>query len=343
MRRLSLILSDLYVPEEVTPEKVNASELELPHFTWLLRFARNPVAVSDWRAWLARQSGQESLASLPVAHVAARDILNQALSMSAWLATPVRLEARLDHVRLADRGLLRVDDEESARWCAAFAREFGPELLLHPAGRRGFLLTGISAFGVSTVDPARLLDSDVAQSLPTGADAAGLRRLGAELEMWLHAAPLNDARTRAGRPRITAFWFWGGDSLPRGGLVEAPQTLKANCVFYGGDPYLSGLSRAAKASRMIEPPERFSGLDPVPEHHIVELAPMSGPRESLESIEANWFAPARAALLDGTLGALDIVANDRWFRIGAHPGWRWWRKRRNWFASLGRNASAAKA
>ena len=119
--------------------------------------------------------------------------------------------------------------------------------------------------------------------------------------------------------------------------------MKADFVVHGGDPYLSGLARAANAPRMVEPPERFSGLDPTPEHHIVELAAMSGPRESLERIEAHWFGPARAALSDGTLVALDIVANDRWFRIGARPGWRWWRKRRNWFASLGRNASAAKA
>ena len=70
---------------------------------------------------------------------------------------------------------------------------------------------------------------------------------------------------------------------------------------------------------------------------------MSGPRESLERIEANWFAPARAALSEWPLGALDIVANDRWFRIGARAGWRRWRARRDWLESLGRHASAAKA
>ena len=66
MRRLSLILSDLYMPEEVTREKTGAGALEFAHFTWLLRFSRDPVALSDWRAWLAAQAGQGALASLPV-------------------------------------------------------------------------------------------------------------------------------------------------------------------------------------------------------------------------------------------------------------------------------------
>jgi hypothetical protein len=44
------------------------------------------------------------------------------------------------------------------------------------------------------------------------ADAANpaLRRLGAEIEMWLHDHAVNDARGRRGEPPVTALWLWGG-------------------------------------------------------------------------------------------------------------------------------------
>lgn len=342
MRRLSLILSDLYVPEEAGRESAHADALELPNLAWLLRFSRDPVVLSDWRTWLAARAGLGALAALPVAHVAARTCVDPALTESAWLATPVRLEARLDHVRLADRGLLRVGDTESARWCAEFAREFGPDVKLHPAGSRGFVLTGISAADITTMDPARLLDSDVAQALPRGAGAATLRRLGAELEMWLHATPLNAQREQAGTTRISAFWLWGGGAVADVSPADLAHSPGGTFMVHGGDPYLAGLADAARTLREVEPPAEFSALDPGVDH-VIELTPMSDSRATLVRLEERWFAPARAALSAGALGALDIIANDRWFTIGARPGWRWWRKRRGWLASLVRPAPASKA
>ncbi len=350
MRRLTLILSDLYVPEDA-PRAASPAAFDLPALEWLLRFARAPVHCPDWRAWLATQIGQVALAQAPVAQVAAHALAEP--TSGAWIATPVHLEARLDHVRLADRGLLRVGADEGQRWSEAFARDFGPNVRLHPAGERGFLLTGIEAADTRTTDPARLLDSDVAAALPRGADAGGLRRLGAELEMWLHATPLNDERQRAGQPRISAFWLWGGD-IPHFGCNNRPGHLNdltdhpivttemrnvPSLNIHGADPWLAGLARAAGATANKHASD-LGAIGPDSGHHIVELSPMSAPRESLLDVESRWFAPARIALSEGKLASLDIVANDRWFRIGARAGWRWWRGKRGWFESLRRPASS---
>ncbi len=334
MRRLTLILSDLYVPEEAA--SVIPTAIDLPGLAWLLRFARPPVSCPDWRAWLAAQIGQAALAQEPLARLAARAFVEPGFTADAWIATPVHLEARLDHVRLVDRGLLRVGADEGRRWSEAFAREFGPEVKLHPAGERGFLLTGLEGTDAQTVDPARLLDSDVAPSLPRGANAGGLRRLGAELEMWLHATPLNEERHRAGHPRISAFWFWGGRP---GALALAVVTPPASFMLHGGDVWFAGLARATRAMSS-DPPLQFAALDPAVDHHIVELSPMTDPRHSLADAEANWFLPARAALSEGNLVSVDIVVNDRWFRIGARAGWRWWSKRRGWLDSLNRRPAS---
>src|SRR4051794_22956214 len=127
MRRLTLILSDLYLPEEAVPADTISSPLLLPGLEWLLRFAGHSAPLTDWRQWLTGELGLDTLANTPAAHIAARALLSSDAGASAWFATPVHLSARLDHVRLADRGLLRVPGADQPAWCADFARHFGSD------------------------------------------------------------------------------------------------------------------------------------------------------------------------------------------------------------------------
>jgi len=137
MRRLTLILSDLYLPEEADGAVEVAAPL--PNLSWLLRFARAAERVDDWRRWLLRQLDLPDLADVAVADIAARAFLDPGRDAATWLATPVRLSARLDHVRLETRGLLRLEADEAAAFCAEFATQFAPHFQLHAAGERNFL------------------------------------------------------------------------------------------------------------------------------------------------------------------------------------------------------------
>jgi hypothetical protein len=342
MRRLTLILSDLYLPEEAPREAASAA-LDLPKLAGLLRFAR-ASRIDSWRAWLAREVGAGIIAPGPVAQLAAVSVPTILAPSTAWFATPVTFEARLDHVRMLERGLLRMTSAERAEWCAEFTRAFGPEYLLHDAGERGFLITGIAETEAAGVDPARVLGADIGHALPAGARAGELRRLMAEIEMWLHAAPLNAVRERERRQRISALWLWGGG--PRAWTPGVPtgwQPPPSSIRLSGGDPWLTALAWLGRLS-----PSRslsgFADLDAATSHDVVELAPMSGPApESLPALEQNWFGPARAALASGALGQLDLVANDRWFRLTSRSAWRFWRRLRPWLEVLGREALRAQA
>jgi hypothetical protein len=342
MRRLTLILSDMYLPEEA-PRAAASAALDLLNLAGLLQIA-HASRIDSWRAWLARQVGAGIISTGPVAQLAAVSVPTIQEPSSAWLATPVSFEARLDHVRLLDRGLLRIASAERAEWCAEFARTFGSEYTLHEAGERGFLITGIAETAAAGVDPARVLGADIAHALPAGAMAGELRRLMAEIEMWLHAAALNAARERERRRRISALWLWGGG--PRAwtpGVPSGWQPAPSSIRLSGGDPWLTALAWLGRL-----PPSRspiaFADLDATISHDVVELAPMSGPdSESLPALERNWFAPARAALASGALGQLDLVANDRWFRLTSRSSWRFWRRPRPWLEVLGREALRAQA
>lgn len=329
MRRLTLILSDLYLPEEADLGAGVSPTRDLPNLEWLLRFAGSPEQTGDWRRWLLGQT-VPGITKLPVASISAHERIDGRDLESTWLATPVALEARLDHVRLLDRGLLRLEPDERAGCREEFARVFGPQYLLHDGGERTFFLSGLPA-GVHTVDPARLLGSEIGPALP-GRQAGELRRLWTEIEMWLHGAAFNTVREAAGKRRVSALWLWGADSAPLPGRVEP---WHAEAEFYGGDPMIAALNRHL-GGRARGAPKQFAHIDAVAAHVVVEFAALTGgPQESLDALDANWFGPAKAALVTGDIGELDLVANDRRFQIGARPQWKFWRRRRSWLASLG--------
>jgi hypothetical protein len=332
MRRLTLILSDLYLPEEAGRGASPPATHRLPNLEWLLRFAGSPKHIGDWRRWLLEQT-PPGFKRLSVAGISACRLVDDRFIESTWLATPVALEARLDHVRLLDRGLLRLEESERASCCEEFSRVFGPTYDLRDGGERAFFLCGLPATATRTLDPARLLGNEIGPSLP-GRDAGELRRLWAEIEMWLHGAAFNAARERAGKRRISALWIWGGEPLP-GGLVESGLTASA---YLGGDPLIECLSRMEEggAGFARSAPARLDEIEPGAGEVVVEFAALSGaPHESLESLDANWFAPARSALATGALQELDLVANDRCFRVRAHSHWKFWRRKQHWLASLG--------
>ncbi len=339
MRRLTLILSDLYLPQEASGAAVSAP-LVLPGLSSLLRIASQET-VADWQYWLASELRVPGLAGMPVAQVAAHAFVPAADAGTAWLATPVHLSARLDHVRLEDRGLLTVAGEERIALCEEFARQFAPGCRLHAGAGRDFLLTGLPATSTPTVDPARMLDADVAPALPRGREAGELRRLGAEIEMWLHASALNAARERARVPRISALWLWGGGPVKP---VSPAIRTEGAVSMHGGDSFLAGLAHFAGLETPLAAPAQYSVLDVRHQWSVVVFAPMCGaPQESLPALDENWFVPAREALSAGGLSSLDIVANDIRFNITSRMSWRFWRPRRSWLENVARRPQAARA
>jgi len=336
MQRLTLILSDLYLPAEPQAEGAFPQTDELPALSWLLSRANHPEQVGDWRRWLLWQVGGQ-LVEIPLAAICAAETVGGAAVEAAWLATPVSLEARLDHARMSGRGLLHLDTDERAAWCAEFGRTFGPQYSLHDCGERAFILGGLKG-STNMADPARLLGNEIGPSLP-GADAPELRRLWAEIEMWLHGSPLNEARARAGKGRISALWLWGRNADPQGSRGADERDLE----LYGGDPLIGALGRM-RQGRPQGVPKALAQVEGSRAHVVAEFAAVSGhPQESLSALDAAWFAAARQALEQGTLSTLDIVVNDHRFRITPRARWKFWRRRRGWLENLAAPPRSAKA
>jgi hypothetical protein len=254
----------------------------------------------------------------------------ESLVKGSAIATPVHLEARLDHVRLTDKGLLRLQPGEAEAWCEEFGRFFGPDHALHPCGDRAFVLTGLEDPPGPVTDPARLLGAEIGPALP-GREARDLRRLWAEIELWLHSSPLNASRERAGQARISALWIWGRE--PAGNSCAADPPAIADVEFRGHDPLITSLAALADSEPGLPP--GFAQLQPARRHTVVQFAALTGgAEESLPTLEAQWFGPVRGALQAGDLDSLALVANDRVFEMTPGGAWKFWRRRRHWLEAL---------
>jgi hypothetical protein len=167
-----------------------------------------------------------------------------------WLATPVHYFAGLDSVHLHPAGLLRLDSEEQQRLTADFTRVFADSpWQLRSLGQRELLLAG-PAINASGADPAYFAGCDPSPGLPRGEGAATLRRLGAEMEMWLYEHPLNLERRNRGELPVTTLWLWGAEAapaaVPTGGPPSAPAVPSAPATaarLYGRDTYAEALWR----------------------------------------------------------------------------------------------------
>lgn len=306
--QLHLIIPGLLWPSKALQN--TAYDLDLPALSWLLGRGRlswqGPLPIEHW---LCNAFGIES-AEPPAA---ALRLLGEGRDPGAaiWLcADPVNLQIEQSRMRLSEINPATTQ-EEMQQIVAALAPLFA-EL-----GEFDGAADGCSGRGYLQLKEMPQLkfippSCSVRQTrlLAESEDAARWRRIGNEVQMLLHALPLNAQRELDGRPTLNALWFWGAGALPPCGASRYTQV-------WGNSPLLSGLARwsATPQEEMPAHPDALlktpSGktlllLDALqaPERHLDALAW----REALVAIDRDWLQALRRALLGGRLGSLRITA-----------------------------------
>lgn len=357
MPRLTLVLPDLYPARQSLDGQAGLPRLPALE-RWLARGEPRPMD-GDWRQWLLARHAPEWRPAGPAAVAArAHGPAHAPLPGHAWwLATPVHFVAGLDTLRLHPDGLLPLAWPEQQALAADFARVFaGSGWTLLPTGRRELLLLGPGAAARSS-DPARWLGADPAAGLPSGADAAPLRRLGAELEMWLHEHPANRGRAARGQLVATALWLWGeGQGQARGqgngegehGVARPAQPADAttgrSLALHGADAFLDGLAAVAGVAPPL-PSATLAAACPAdvataPGGRAADTVVVLGGGEALTpgrlvQWEQDWFAPAQRQWQAGQWEALTLACGQQSWSARRGPlaalrGWRgtvpWWER-----------------
>lgn len=320
---LTLLVPGLLWPREILRD--TTFDLPLPALSRLLgrgRLAR--FAGED--AWLASIFG--IAAPLPAA---ALRLLGDGgdPARDDWLCLdPVHWRVEERAVMLDDPARLELDGEEDRELRAAVAPLFahlgeivGPvpghwhlRLLRQPA----IETTALQASIGRQIDPVT----------PAGDEGATWRRLLAEAQPVLHAHPVNRRREADGRPPVNSLWPWGVGRLPS----AARAGFRAS---WGGDAVMKGLCSLSGVVAEPLPPGFTKVLGRVLARHeglassLASFDAMAW-RASLAALEQDWLAPALAAVQNGALRRLTLVASGHDRAIEASVGrrdlWRFWRK-----------------
>ena len=249
------------------------------------------------------------------------------------MATPVHLVAGLTSVHVDRRSILRLDANDQSALAADFQRVFHDSgFELRPLDSGDFLVLGPHMPVAETLEPARSMGASIADAQRADAANPALRRLGAEIEMWLHDHAVNGARGRRGEPPVTGLWLWGGG--PAGNVV-AGERARSSDIAFGRDAYLQGLW-AARGEKVFPLPPQLADVFGYPQPQrallVIEIGLIlhSNPTwtffDAVAQIDRAFIEPAIEALNRGQCERLVILANDHQVTLRARDRLKFWRR-----------------
>ncbi len=304
----------LFIPHLLPPREladalwrtVDAPQLKL----MLARSAMSSEAAADNEVWLCRRFGVARQQDFPLAPLLAQDE-KLAAANGYWLcATPVYLEARRNALVLADPAPLAITAEASAAYTATLTSHLREEnISLHaPQPGHWFLRCDVVP-AMTTTCLAAVIGHDVRPFLPHGTDSARWHRILTEIQMLLHAHPLNDARETRGLPPVNSVWLWGGGTLP------APSPKPFDTV-WSNDATVCALAHHCGCNIEPSPTKlntaRLNGASHFFSLELLEtrirLGDVQAWSNAVTALERDWFSPLMTAVKSGVLNTLTIIS-----------------------------------
>ena len=294
----------------------------------LSRSDASAAGCDDEQAWLCERFGVARQADWPSAPIA---LFGTGMSVGKdfWLnADPVHLQVNRDELILRAPESLSISAAEAVALCAALNRHFATDhfSFLAPEPHRWYLKTPQPA-RIHTSSLSRAIGRNVDRMLPEGEDRLAWHRFFNEVQMVLHADPVNEERRQRGALPINSLWFSGG-----GTLSSASTSFQA---VIGGSALAHGLSKLAQIpfTAAEQGIAAISANDVLIELLDAATASMrldpAAWKDALEDLEQRWVAPLAGLLKKGRIRRLVVatVDNGRSYRwtVSRMNLWRWWR------------------
>lgn len=276
----------------------------VPALRPLLRHAhREQVFAGDDAAWLCHCFGVARQQDWPAGPYAA---LGDGLPADDgyWLrADPVSLVLQRDSFSLAECSpALRLD--QAQQLVAALNAHFSADgMQFHAADARRWYLRLARRPDLLTHPFAHALGRDIQPRMPQGADGLKWHGLLNELQMLLHAHPVNADLEQQGALPVNSIWPWGGGELAVGSLQQ-------DLSVWTNDPMAHGLALAHDCRTLALP---VSAQEWLPQaeasmRHLVVLPSLAfgDPQPALDGLERDWLAPLLSMLREGKLARVTL-------------------------------------
>jgi len=325
MNTVHLLLPDLFLPEQIAAAV--SADLALPNLRKLLARATRIALPNDARSLEQSLCTAFALAiqnDVPIAPISAAF---DGLAAGIWLrADPVNLRLQRDQMLLS---LTAVSASESSELCAALNDYFAGQGMTFaaPHAQRWYVRLDHLP-DMQTTPLNEVVAANVRGALPHGNDAPHWHQIFNELQMFLHAHPLNEAREARGELTINSLWLWGAGasvaSRPcRYAQVAADDELaqmfaahaQAKCVPLGAH------WQPVQGAQLL----LFSGL-----RRALQNGDLQTWREALQQFETHYAQPLLAALRAGQIETLqlDVLAGEQSARFSLRRAatWRMWRR-----------------
>jgi hypothetical protein len=287
----------------------------MPAFRAFARYTAPPVATHDGLA-AAVVATMSLPRDTPVAPLCALGAGMDPGTDYVLAATPVTLVAGRDDVLLAGR-IDDLDYDDAVTLIALLNRHFATDAIVFAAPRPStWFVHAATTPAIDTSPLDAVMGRAIYRHLTHGAEAKKWQRWQDEIQMLLHDHPVNQAREMQGLAPVTGVWLWGG-----GRLADVAETLAWHAFAATGEPgdLVRGFSLRAGQAADAPPPDFSATMSRMNANVdvVVSLAPCNGDDDARRFATA-WLQPAVAALEDGVIDALELVADGR----GTAVTWR---------------------
>lgn len=296
----------LILPDLLRGTDENLPPLATPAFNQILRFGRFQAAL-------------QSRAELYQNHLADR----LAQPENCAYVSPVYQQTGLNSIQLIDGAGLGISQNEAQTWCSGLNQLYGNDAVfsvLRPDLWQIRLPENIDWQTPPLWDALGQLD-DTAKA--QGSQAAQWLQLSTEMQMWLHAHPLNQSRSVP----VNAVWLWRGDNRP----IAAPQLTGTDSPW-----------RQQSSLKTEDMPHDFAAWQRVcadTQTDINQTALFSEdfvlPQQTgdvwqyidtLAQWEQRFFAPIWQALVSGSLKNFTLVCQQGRLTVNAKAHRRFWKR-----------------
>lgn len=259
---------------------------------------------------------------LPIA--ALRQQEDVARQSPLWCLDPVYVRIDQEMAYVAARDELALSEQEARQLIASLNQHFADVLQIRYHNPQQWLVQ--IALQVSTSPLTHSMLQDVNRMQPQGEDAQRWHALLNEIQMLLHAHPVNEARVQAGKLPVNSLWLWGGGRIDT--VATAIDVVYANDALVADAAVRNAIAHAT-LPRKIEAAlfDTHKVLLVVTEQMpAIQQRDVYGWFAALKYLEQHFLSPLLGLLKNGKLDQLVLASDTMGLVLDKKALRKWWRR-----------------